>query len=167
MISNRNTSNFGPIESRSRLIETVSTLHFDVFHVKLVVFHIGYFPNPKGIWSDLSIILTNHPYLYLSSHIPQHLLKRSLATELCQWPSSLLSLLKASPILIAYNFWRHLHNRWVLHCQVTTDWNAGIVEARPIHVYSISQEICTRFRCALISCGYAIVHNESTWNIYP
>ena len=27
-------------------------------------------------------------------------------------------------------------------------------------IYSISQEICTRFCCALLCCGYAIVHNE-------
>ena len=27
--------------------------------------------------------------------------------------------------------------------------------------YSISQEICTRFCCALLCCGYAIVHNDS------
>ena len=33
--------------------------------------------------------------------------------------------------------------------------------------YSISQEICTRFCCALLCCGYAIVHNELTWIIYP
>ena len=33
--------------------------------------------------------------------------------------------------------------------------------------YSISQEICTRFCCALLCCGYAIVHNELTWSIYP
>ena len=32
---------------------------------------------------------------------------------------------------------------------------------------SISQEICTRFCCALLCCGYAIVHNEFTWTIYP
>ena len=43
----------------------------------------------------------------------------------------------------------------------------------PIHIpynyirYSISQEICTRFCCALLCCGYAIVHNEFTWSIYP
>ena len=36
-----------------------------------------------------------------------------------------------------------------------------------IKAYSISQEICTRFCCALLSCGYAIVHNEFTWSIYP
>ena len=28
-------------------------------------------------------------------------------------------------------------------------------------IYSISQEICTRFCCALLCCGYAIVHNDS------
>ena len=33
--------------------------------------------------------------------------------------------------------------------------------------YSISKEICTRFCCALLCCGYAIVHNEFTWSIYP
>ena len=33
--------------------------------------------------------------------------------------------------------------------------------------YSISQEICTRFCCALFCCGYAIVRNEFTWSIYP
>ena len=36
-----------------------------------------------------------------------------------------------------------------------------------IAAYSISQEICTRFCCALLCCGYAIVHNEFTWSIYP
>ena len=29
-------------------------------------------------------------------------------------------------------------------------------------IYSISQEICTRFCCALLCCGHAIVHNEFT-----
>ena len=33
--------------------------------------------------------------------------------------------------------------------------------------YSISQKICTRFCCALLCCGYAIVHNEFIWSIYP
>ena len=35
------------------------------------------------------------------------------------------------------------------------------------YTYSISQEICTRFCCALLCCGNAIVHNEFTWSIYP
>ena len=30
--------------------------------------------------------------------------------------------------------------------------------------YSISQEICIRFCCALLCCGYAIVHNSFTWS---
>ena len=34
-------------------------------------------------------------------------------------------------------------------------------------IYNISQEICTRFCCALLCCGYAIVHNEFTWSTYP
>ena len=34
------------------------------------------------------------------------------------------------------------------------------------HSYSISQEICTRFGCVLLCCGYAIVNNEFTWSIY-
>ena len=33
--------------------------------------------------------------------------------------------------------------------------------------YSISQKVCTRFCCALLCCGYAIVHNAFTWSIYP
>ena len=33
--------------------------------------------------------------------------------------------------------------------------------------YSIAQETCTRFCCALLCCGYAIVHNEFKWSIYP
>ena len=33
--------------------------------------------------------------------------------------------------------------------------------------YSISQEICTRFCCALLCCDYAIFHNEFIWSIYP
>ena len=36
-----------------------------------------------------------------------------------------------------------------------------------VELYSISQEMCTRFCCALLFCGYAIVHNEFTWSIYP
>ena len=40
-------------------------------------------------------------------------------------------------------------------------------EGYPVLPYSISQEICTRFCCALLCCGYAIVHNEFTWSIYP
>ena len=37
----------------------------------------------------------------------------------------------------------------------------------PQPLLCISQEIYTRFRCALLCCGYVIVHNELTWSIYP
>ena len=44
----------------------------------------------------------------------------------------------------------------------------GLCFLVPHHMmYSISLEICTRFCCALLCCGYAIVHNEFTWSIYP
>ena len=49
-------------------------------------------------------------------------------------------------------------------------WNISADELVPCltaRIYSISQEICTRFCCALLCCGYAIVHNEFTWSIYP
>ena len=42
-----------------------------------------------------------------------------------------------------------------------------IWEKMPLRRYSISQEICIRFCCALLCCGYAIVHNEFTWIFYP
>ena len=64
---------------------------------------------------------------------------------------------------------------------LTTTWSMPVVCHQGIHMYyglwfpticlaveySISQEICTRFCCALLRCGYAIVHNEFTWSIYP
>ena len=53
-----------------------------------------------------------------------------------------------------------------LHCKfdlLLFSWTKRIDDC----MYSISQEICTRFCCALLCCGYAIVHNEFTWSIYP
>ena len=49
----------------------------------------------------------------------------------------------------------------ISHC-----WPRSVI-AKVTGAYSISQEICTRFCCALLCCGYAIVHNELTWSIYP
>ena len=50
------------------------------------------------------------------------------------------------------------------HCY----WGKCMIASCPVNwSYSISQEICTRFCCALLCCGYAIVHNEFTWSIYP
>ena len=45
--------------------------------------------------------------------------------------------------------------------------NIGDCSVVYILQYSISQEICTRFCCALLCCGHAIVHYEFTWSIYP
>ena len=47
------------------------------------------------------------------------------------------------------------------------NWLVWCIYPQSSVVYSISQEICTRFCCALLCCGYAIVHNEFTWSIYP
>ena len=46
---------------------------------------------------------------------------------------------------------------------VTSSWSV----CNRVMTYSISQEICTRFCCALLCCGYAIIHNEFTLSIYP
>ena len=55
-----------------------------------------------------------------------------------------------------------------LHCSL---WNKNILMhficSTAEAVYSISQEICTRFCCALLCCCYVIIHNEFTWCIYP
>ena len=52
----------------------------------------------------------------------------------------------------------------------SSQWNQHRPESTSEYLsnlYSISQEMCTRFCCALLCCGYAIVHNEFTWSIYP
>ena len=49
-----------------------------------------------------------------------------------------------------------------------TLWHGWVITSPSfMWIYSISQEICTRFCCALLCCGYAIVHNEFTWSVYP
>ena len=44
---------------------------------------------------------------------------------------------------------------------IRTVWCVVMIQYPPFYPYSISQEICTRFCCALLCCGYAIVHNDS------
>ena len=65
-------------------------------------------------------------------------------------------------------------DRWL--CSFYSRWNQDRISSVTKRVkttcmknkeYSISQEICTRFCCALLCCDYAIVHNEFTWSIYP
>ena len=60
------------------------------------------------------------------------------------------------------------HNKTVcifigIYCKVL--WRSS--QGKFLKKYSISQEIYTRFCCALLCCGYAIVHNEFAWSIYP
>ena len=58
------------------------------------------------------------------------------------------------------NLWTVECDHWeCIHCAGFTSLH------RTVGWYSISQEICTRFCCALLCCGYAIVHNEFTWSI--
>ena len=63
------------------------------------------------------------------------------------------------------------HNKTVcIFLGIYCRWQAiTLINDNSVHwrTYSISQEICTRFCCALLCCGYAIVHNEFTWSIYP
>ena len=53
------------------------------------------------------------------------------------------------------------------HCNAMGQCWIILIMGQQFRSYSISQEICTRFCCALLCCGYAIVHNEFTWSIYP
>ena len=55
------------------------------------------------------------------------------------------------------------HRFWLRSKKCTCWWTNTISQ---LLGYSISQEICTRFCCALLCCGYAIVYNEFTWSIY-
>ena len=65
-----------------------------------------------------------------------------------------------------------LSPEWLIHNEGVTSLYIRLCRLSPEVInmkwsHSISQEICTRFCCALLCCGYAIVHNEFTWSIYP
>ena len=62
-----------------------------------------------------------------------------------------------------------ISNKWWFHCLLNSllENHKALYYWPYMREYSISQEICTRFCCALLCCGYAIVHNEFTWSIYP
>ena len=72
----------------------------------------------------------------------------------------------------AYFSWRTWSRSREVARAVATKWhmNPFVSDLARPHtdvVYSVSQEICTRFCCTLLCCGYAIVYNELTWSIYP
>ena len=56
--------------------------------------------------------------------------------------------------------------RWASSGCCNRIWDQALL-TRWGKIYIISQEICTRVCCALLCCGYAIVHNEFTSGIYP
>ena len=65
-------------------------------------------------------------------------------------------------VIIFNNANNCLHeNIWLSDYSVSTLVCINVSEGDWVS-YSISQEICTRFCCALLCCGYAIVHNEFT-----
>ena len=87
-------------------------------------------------------------------------------------------------IIIRFYLWScvstslHIAMGLIIHLHFTEmSWSCSSDRPRHRHAmdtitalldhYSISQEICTRFCCALFCCGYAIVHNEFTGSIYP
>ena len=109
----------------------------------------------------------------------------SISHKMCRWPCCALCCCSSS---VSVNIWQsfiHIHQCWFTgtmeivsrdteknmgatdHYLITTKHNKGQTLHRITDIYSISQEICTRFCCALLCCGYAIVHNEFTWSIYP
>ena len=69
------------------------------------------------------------------------------------------------------SWWFEMQSCSLWHsCNVSSNSSLSFTSIHAVlyaHMYSISQEICTRFCCALLCCGYAIVHNELTWSIYP
>ena len=104
---------------------------------------------------DLRAMVTYH--LWTSS---LHLLKLPHFNHSCLYPR----------LIQLATDWKWLKSRYILD-GVPGETPTANVWLRSVSVivcsYSISQEICTRFCCALLCCGYAIVHNELTWSINP
>ena len=101
--------------------------------------------------------------------ILDRLLIYSISQEICTQ-----FLLSCALLWLYIDWFSHIHQAshvcifLGIYC-ILKKWHKNPVMAEiPQHgIYSISQEICTRFCCALLCCGYAIVHNEFTWSIYP
>ena len=93
---------------------------------------------------------------------PSHYLNQCLSVRSCDIHLMAISqeMLKIAVIDMSLKF---INLRLQLHFHGAN----GLIDPMLTHIYSISQEICTRFCCALLCCGYAIVHNEFTWSIYP
>ena len=105
------------------------------------------------------------PDLYRSQNgSPRHILFKWLTTAS-----------RYSGLVVRYSqrYWSsNVHDltfTWTHSCgnHTFTPYSATETILKNMGNYSISQEICIRFCCALLCCGYAIVHNEFTWSIYP
>ena len=119
----------------------------------------------NGVLWELSLIciLDGYPTLHspLPHRLPTYCWNAALSPRCpCRFLLILLasSLYKLENDTSAVNF---------IHHKLVSVWYTEASGVRVCSEYSISEEICTRFCCALLCCGYAIVHNEFTWSIYP
>ena len=118
-------------------------------------------------WSGNNI---HHPKGLISRDHSVHATNQSETTLHCnvvsRWLGAYTKLSLDKPkgfFGFSYNVWYDCVFTWI-HIFTWLELASHITQQ---HFYSISQEICTRFCCALLCCGYAIVHNEFTWSIYP
>ena len=111
-------------------------------------------------WTPLTKASDAELWCFLSS-VPEQMVEKPLRRR--WFETSLRSL------------WRHCDEPCLFNFAVNTEAVGGLAslgamlfsDKRMVKIYSISQEICTRFCCALLCCGYVIVHNEFKWSIYP
>ena len=131
-----------------------------VFFPELLITLRSYAPmTHPAISSQISAINTNRPFSTNSCLLFWNITKQCnhLKTNMQLWITTLESsrfVIFNVPVLCVIGTQTGLSLCLLLHYHLTV-------------VYSISQEICTRFCCALLCCGYAIVHDEFTWSIYP
>ena len=104
-----------------------------------------------------AIISMGDHYFHYSSFRLLHIEVASNA-----WHVQTMNLFSSIKVVL---FWEQVYWSVLLRVQLTFShhWFRKWLNAE----YSISHEIYTRFCCALLCCGYAIVHNEFTWSIYP
>ena len=86
------------------------------------------------------------------------------------WMTSLMFDIKVS-VYTKYSFFTLMCNNNVkssaAYYNPNTYESIYFIDTSTVYNYSISQKLCTRFCCALLCCGYVIVHNEFKWSIYP
>ena len=133
--------------------------------------------------TNMTVVVKSSIYIYMCVYIIVNIYVIVLyviyTTALCSILVLVSQWQTAMGIETRSHIWRHQHylfhiwRHWWRHTgdrdcgsHAVTLWYDKVGWLNLSH-YSISQEICTRFCCALLCCGYAIVHNEFTWRIYP